>query len=85
MSNQEYLAGKQEYLTEKQEYEYDMGDIVERQDDVDTKIEELAHEYDLHEDDNSPIEEVRVTISSMCSTTASPHTQHSPSSFCPTL
>ncbi|KAG0328110.1 hypothetical protein BG000_000645 [Podila horticola] len=54
---------KQEYLTEKQEYEYNLGDIVERQDDVDTKIEDLANEYDLHEDDNSPIEEVRVTIS----------------------
>ncbi|KAG0032769.1 hypothetical protein BGZ82_006400 [Podila clonocystis] len=53
----------QEYLTEKQEYEYNLGDIVERQDDVDSKIEDLAHEYDLHEDDNSPIEEVRVTIS----------------------
>jgi len=60
---------KQEYMTEKQEYEYNLGDIVERQDDVDAKIENLAHEYDLHEDDNSPIEEVRVTISSMCSTT----------------
>ncbi|KAF9212814.1 hypothetical protein CPC16_000866 [Podila verticillata] len=54
---------KQEYMTEKQEYEYNMGDIVERQDDVDAKIEDIAHEYDLHEDDNSPIEEVRVTIS----------------------
>lgn len=63
---------KQEYMTEKQQYEYDLGDIVERQDDVDAKIEDVVHEYDLHEDDNSPIEEVRVTISSMCSTTKHP-------------
>lgn len=76
MSSQEYMTEKHEYMNEKQDYDYNMGDIVERQDDVDAKIEDIVHEYDLHEDDNSPIEEVRVTISSMCSTTKHPTHPH---------
>ena len=44
---------------EKEEY------ITERFDDE--KIEDITADYDLQEEDDSPIEEVRVTIPSTCS------------------